>query len=188
MALAVAEKGYAKVVVADVHQRAGVSRKTFYAHFDGKEDCFLAAYDATVDIVLDGIAAAVACAGHDVFAAGEAAATTYTALLADNPALARTFLVEVMGAGPAALRRRRAVHQRFADQLAGIHALVRQRWPEVPEPPAHRFLAAVGATNELVSGALLTDGPEAIRGMAGVVLDVQIGLLVGHDTAARLLA
>src|SRR6516164_1797887 len=52
MVQAVAEKGYARVAVTDVVERAGVSRKTFYEQFANKDDCFLAAYDATVDDLL----------------------------------------------------------------------------------------------------------------------------------------
>ena len=43
MAGVVADKGYARVAVADVIDHAGVSRKTFYEHFANKEACFLAA-------------------------------------------------------------------------------------------------------------------------------------------------
>jgi AcrR family transcriptional regulator len=42
---AVAEKGYRAMTVADVISRAGLSRKTFYEHFDNKQECFLATYD-----------------------------------------------------------------------------------------------------------------------------------------------
>ena len=48
MVQVVAEKGYGRVAVADVIERAGVSRKTFYEQFSNKDDCFVAAYDATV--------------------------------------------------------------------------------------------------------------------------------------------
>ena len=48
MADAVAENGYAATTIADVVSRAGVSRKTFYEHFDGKQECFLALYDAGI--------------------------------------------------------------------------------------------------------------------------------------------
>src|SRR4051794_32391335 len=48
----VAEKGYARTTVADVIERAGVSRKTFYEHFRDKETCFLAAYDTGVEVLL----------------------------------------------------------------------------------------------------------------------------------------
>jgi AcrR family transcriptional regulator len=41
-----AELGYREVSVQDVLERAGVSRPTFYEHFENKEDCFLAAFDS----------------------------------------------------------------------------------------------------------------------------------------------
>src|SRR3954463_12165075 len=59
MAHAVLEKGYVHTTVADVLTRARVSRETFYEHFDGKEDCFLAVYDLSVDLLIETIAAAV---------------------------------------------------------------------------------------------------------------------------------
>src|SRR5215208_4754465 len=52
MAQVVADKGYGAATVADVIERAGVSRKTFYEHFKDKEACFLAAFDTAVEIVL----------------------------------------------------------------------------------------------------------------------------------------
>ena len=45
MAQVVAERGYPATTVADVVERAGVSRRTFYEQFADKEACFLAAYD-----------------------------------------------------------------------------------------------------------------------------------------------
>ena len=58
MADAVASKGYAGTTVADVVAGAGVSRKTFYEHFRDKEECFLAAFDAGVDLLLAAIVGA----------------------------------------------------------------------------------------------------------------------------------
>src|SRR5450756_132950 len=40
-----AERGAANVTVAHVVARSGVSRRTFYELFSGREDCFLAAFD-----------------------------------------------------------------------------------------------------------------------------------------------
>jgi AcrR family transcriptional regulator/DNA-binding MarR family transcriptional regulator len=40
-----AERGAANVSVANVVERAGVSRRTFYELFNDREDCFLAAFD-----------------------------------------------------------------------------------------------------------------------------------------------
>ena len=186
MAAAVAEKGYANVAVADVIERAGVSRKTFYEHFANKEDCFLAAYDAGVDILVAAIDEAVAAPAPDWIAAATAGTRAYLETLAANPSLARTFLVEVLAAGPAALERRSAVHARFAAQTASIIATAREDIPELPELPAYAFLACVGAINELVTEELRRRGPEALPALLGPALDVQFGLLIGRELAARL--
>ena len=45
MLRATAQLGHREVSVQDVLDRAGVSRPTFYEHFENKEDCFLAAFD-----------------------------------------------------------------------------------------------------------------------------------------------
>src|SRR5881397_3037051 len=53
MAHVVADQGYGATSVADVIPRAGVSRKTFYVHFRDKLDCFLAAYEMGVEVLLE---------------------------------------------------------------------------------------------------------------------------------------
>src|SRR6516164_10070200 len=73
MVQSVAEKGYARVAVADVVERAGVSRKTFYEQFANKEECFLAAYDDGVDRLLAAIDAALATLAPDWLAAARRA-------------------------------------------------------------------------------------------------------------------
>src|SRR3954452_4843265 len=113
MARVVAAKGFGATSVADVIARAGVSRKTFYVHFRDKLDCFLAAYDLGVEVLL----ATVRAAGEDEtdpIAVARARTRAYLATLSSEPDFARTFLLEVSAAGPEALERRRAVHRQFA--------------------------------------------------------------------------
>src|SRR3954470_7596658 len=55
----VAAKGYAATSVADVLALAGVSRRTFYEHFEDKEACFLAAYDSGAEAIFEAMADAV---------------------------------------------------------------------------------------------------------------------------------
>jgi AcrR family transcriptional regulator len=184
MADATATKGYANVAVADVIERAGVSRRSFYEHFSNKEECFLAAYDAGVEGLLDAIAEAEEAAqggrdGVGLLAAARAGTEVYLQLLADNPAFARTFLVEVLGAGPAALARRDAVHERFAQRLAEAHAAIADAAGGLPAPAPYIFRAAVGAIHELVTQRLLEDGPEALPRLLGPILEVELRLLGG---------
>ena len=55
---AVADKGYAAATIDDIVRDAGVSKKTFYEHFSDKLDCFLAAYEAASDELLEHVRAA----------------------------------------------------------------------------------------------------------------------------------
>jgi AcrR family transcriptional regulator len=186
MVRAVAEKGYVRVAVADVVERAGVSRKTFYEQFSNKEDCFLAAYDAGVDGLLAAIDDALAELAPDWLAAARRAVEVYLARMAANPGFARAFLIEVLGAGPAALARRDIVQARFADQLAAIHRRARADIPEIPELAPHTFRAAVGAVNELVTAHVLERGAETLPELTDAILDVHLALLVGRELAQRI--
>jgi AcrR family transcriptional regulator len=152
MAEAVAEKGYAATTVADVVARAGVSRRTFYEHFSDKEDCFLAAYDAGVDLLLGHLVEeATAAEGLGWPERARRGVRAYLDVLAAEPAFARTFLIEVLAAGPRALARRAEVHARFVDLLRAQTALAREDHPGLREPPPEAFAAIVGGVNEVVS-------------------------------------
>jgi AcrR family transcriptional regulator len=146
---AVAEKGYSGATVADVVSKAGVSRKTFYEHFRDKEECFLAAYDEGVALLMDQvrIAGEGATNFHDRMRARTRA---YLTLLVEEPAFARAYLIEVFAAGDAALERRREVHRRFANFARELNEQARREFPEMPEVPEEVFVAAFGAINELL--------------------------------------
>jgi AcrR family transcriptional regulator len=144
MAEVVALRGYGRATVADVIEHAGVSRKTFYEHFSDKEECFLAAYDAGVEVLM-----ATMRAGDDPVAA-------YLNTLAAEPAFARTFLIEIGAAGPRAIARRREVHDAFA-RLIG----------DRPEA-----LACVGAINEVVIRAVSAGRTAALPALHAFVAGV----------------
>jgi AcrR family transcriptional regulator len=178
MAEAVGAKGYGPVAVADVIARAGVSRKTFYEHFDNKEECFLAAYDAGVELMLEAIDAAIRdAAASGPLAIARAGTARYLETLAANPAFARTFLIEVLAAGPRALARRAQVHARFADQLAAIHRAARGGTPS-SDPPPHVFRACVGAIHEIVTDHVLRHGAATLPSLLEALVDVERALLL----------
>ncbi len=170
MVEAVAADGYADTPVAGVIRRAGVSRATFYEHFAGKEDCFLAAFDE----VAGGLAAHVSQAASGegeadraadtVLARLDAALGAYLEALASQPTVARTFLIEVYGAGPAALKRRTEVLGRFADLVAGIAG--------VGDDPQRRFAceALTGALSSMVTMRIALDEPEGIPALRAPML------------------
>jgi AcrR family transcriptional regulator len=59
MARSVARRGYAEATVAETIAHAGVSRSTFYEHFAGKEECFLAAFRELAPVLAEELIEAV---------------------------------------------------------------------------------------------------------------------------------
>jgi AcrR family transcriptional regulator len=125
--------------VERVAARAGVSRRTFYEQFDGRDDLFA----HTLDLAARGLHARVeaALAGE-----GDDAARLRRGLgalldgLAEQPRLARLCVVTVLSAGPDALARRDAWMARFAELLDG---LARERGEALPPLTAEGLVGAV---------------------------------------------
>ncbi|MET0304719.1 MAG: TetR/AcrR family transcriptional regulator [Solirubrobacterales bacterium] len=104
LADAVAEKGYAAVTLTDIVKHAKVSRRVFYANFEGKEQCFLAAFEVVLSHLHELVAEEVV--GVDGWPQQAIAATRATlAFLSSEPDLARLCLVESRSAGPAVTAR-----------------------------------------------------------------------------------
>jgi AcrR family transcriptional regulator len=166
MVAAVARRGYAATTITDVVREARVSRRTFYEHFPDKEACFLAAYDALSDGVLGVIATAAreATTWEERILAGVHA---YLQALASRPEVARVFTVEILGAGPAALARRREVLRRFAATIQAEVEAARAAGAPVPPLGDRAALALTGAIHELVLAALERSGDERQRGRRG---------------------
>jgi AcrR family transcriptional regulator len=144
LAAAVAEKGYAAVTLADVTREAKVSRRVFYANFESKEQCFLAAFDVVVahlrELVVDAVEG-IPDWPHRAIAAARAVLT----FLASEPDLARLCLVESRGAGP-------AVTARFNEAVGEMAPLLRQGRSE--RPSAERPLP--DSTEDSTIGSLVS--------------------------------
>src|SRR5882757_4054349 len=52
------EEGYQKTTVSLIGQRAAVSKSDFYKHFESKDDCFFAAYEAAMEQLRAAVVAA----------------------------------------------------------------------------------------------------------------------------------
>jgi AcrR family transcriptional regulator len=107
MAEAVSEHGYAETSIADVIARAGVSRKTFYQQFDGKDECFAVAYGQEMERLLEVTLSAFEAEGPPWARRLRAALTALCGALAGNPEVARLCFVEGLDAGPITTARRR---------------------------------------------------------------------------------
>ena len=149
MAAVLAEKAYSTVTIADVARQARVSKRTFYEHFADKEACFIAVYATLSDIVLK--ATFDATAGNLPWATKLRASTrAYLSTLESQPALTRTLMMDIYAAGPEALKIRRQVQKRFADQLRRLVALSPKDGPKKTRLSQAMATAVIGGINELV--------------------------------------
>lgn len=173
-----AEQGFPAVTIADVVERARVSREAFYHHFDDKEACFVAACDEGAEVMFARIRGAVASLdGEDVAGARlRAGLRAYLDFVAAEPEFARCFTIDCFAAGPNALAMRAAAHERFASMHRAWHRRLRKRKPELPRASNAVYPAMVGATYELVLALVregrTADAPRLERTLAPLLLSM----------------
>jgi AcrR family transcriptional regulator len=179
---AVADKGFASTTVADVVTLAGVSRRTFYEHFTQIEDCFLAAYELGVSVLLDAVRAALRPLPRDDWRQRAAAAIdAYLLAMADSPSgAAWSYSIEVLGAGRKALAMRANVLSQWAGQWRALHELRLVHEPGVPAVDDDTLLGLVGGIEELVRECLRTRGARHLPEVAPAATRLALRVL---DTA-----
>jgi AcrR family transcriptional regulator len=135
-----AEQGYEATKIADVVRRAHVARKTLYDNFSGKEELFLAAFDATLaDAEAQIVEACEPIAAEDWEARTEAGLRAVLGFVAANPAASKLWLVEAPAATPEAAARYHATLENFIARLRGAA-------PPGPSRPVTLEEALVGGT------------------------------------------
>lgn len=148
MADVVQAKAFGTITIADIVRTAGVSKRSFYEHFDSKEACFLALYAATSASALRKLREALDADlpwEHQI----ERGLQAYFEHLAAGPGLLRALFVDIHFLGEAGAKARREVMRGLADFLMETvngQAINSQ----APLLTPTRAMAAVGAINELV--------------------------------------
>jgi AcrR family transcriptional regulator/DNA-binding MarR family transcriptional regulator len=176
----VEEVGYGRMTVAQVISRAKVSRKTFYEIFADREDCFLQALGQMVSQVGKLVQESYEqeTAWRDGIRAG---LTTLLVFLDQEPALARLFLVEVLGAGPRVLERRAEV----LEDLAEVVDRGRSVTNAVREPPEVAAEGVVGAVLAVLHRRALEDGEGRFTCLLGPLMNIIVLPYLGVRTASK---
>lgn len=177
----VAANGYRATTITEVVKVASVSTRDFYELFDGKEDCFLAAFDVVRVHLEDLIRAAAATATdwpHRVVAAIRAALEFFAA----EPALARFCLLEAVGATPTiAIRFRQAVLD-AAPALAEGRAELAEPDSMLPETED----AILGGIVSLATRSIIAGETEKLLELLPDFVDFALGPYLGAERAAEL--
>jgi AcrR family transcriptional regulator len=162
----VAEHGYNAVSVEKLTSRARISKRDFYKHFAGKEECFLAAYDIIVSHSVCGIVAAAE--GEEEWRERlRLGFLAFADQLASSPEAARLALVEAFTAGAVAVERMQRTNRLFEALVARNLALAEDA-PRLP-PLVVKGIVAGGsrlARARLLSGhprQLTLDGDELLQ-------------------------
>jgi AcrR family transcriptional regulator len=175
-----ARVGYADATAEAIAREAGMSKATFYEHFDNKEDCICALFDTAAETLLGAIGGAASdSAGPELSPSDRyrESVVAFLEVLAEHPDYSQTLLVEIIGAGPRAIERRDRV-------LAAFAAYIDQRNAEdaaaglVPRlaSPDDAF-AIVGAVVELASRQIRNAEPADVRDLTPVVERLITGML-----------
>lgn len=126
MVEAVARHGFAGTTLNELVALAGVSKTTFYKHFDSKQECFLAAFDAIVAEVAERIGATFREPG-DFRERLTRALTAFMEIAAAEPRAASLAAVDSLTLGQAGVASRERGSEAF--QL-----MVRQSFDHSPSP------------------------------------------------------
>ena len=179
----VAARGYPATTITEIVKLASVSTRDFYEHFGGKEECFLAAFDAVRDHLEELLAAAAASQPdwpHQLIAALGAALDFFAA----EPDLARLCLVEPVSATPTiAIRFREAV-------LACVPALDKGR-SEMGDgaalPPSTED-SLLGGIVSLTTRSILAGETENLPALLPDLVEFTLSPYLGAERAAELAA
>lgn len=155
-----ASRGYATTSVDAVCQHAGVSTKSFYEIYDGKESLFLDVYEH----LLRQIGAAILPVADEAgLPERERAARRTAALLhglLDDPRVGRLLIIEAPGLTPAIEQRRRLANRQIAGMIEQMAVARVRRGTARPGDHRRGGLAIVGAISEILADWLLDDAPD----------------------------
>jgi AcrR family transcriptional regulator len=179
-ARALAEQGYAGLTVKHVIEAAGVSRTTFYANFDDKRDCVLAAHRDVFERLLALLLRACA-AERDWPHKIRAAVAALFVFAEEAPDEVRLLTLD-------ALATDLTVARQVVDSNAHLAALLREGRRHTPlgdDLPDLTEEALIGAVSAVVAGRLLDPGARLPRDLEPEVVQLVLTPYVGSGEAAR---
>jgi AcrR family transcriptional regulator len=169
--------------VALIGQRAAVSKSDFYKHFESKDDCFVAAYDAAIERIREQIVTACeAATGEEWVDRVEAAISALLDLFDQEPALAGIALVEGLRAG-------RDIYDRYQAALESFVPILGRGAPQpragsaVPEATAE---AVIGGVASLLSSRILAGDGERLSELFPEILQFTLASYLGAEEARRI--
>lgn len=174
LAASIAQRGYRETTVSDIVRHAKTSKRTFYAHFTGKDAALLELLEADNVAMIAGIRAAVDPAA-DWRVQVQQAVDAYVTAIETNPALTLAWIREFPALGEAVRPVQRQGMRLFTDMLVDITSSPGFRRAGMQTVSRQTALILLGGLRELTAHTL-EDG-EDIRGITETAVAAGVALV-----------
>lgn len=180
-ATALAAHGYAELTVEQILGEAGVSRTTFYEHFDNKRDCVLVAHEVAFGRLAAGLKRACAAEGEwpGKVAAAVAAAIDYATAV---PEEAQLLVLDAIGTEPVLARQAVA----STDGLIGLLRSGREQSERAAGLPELTERALVGAMTSVIGARLVAGQADTLPALKPQLVELVLMPYVGLEEARRI--
>jgi AcrR family transcriptional regulator len=175
---AVAEHGYNATTIGRITAAAKISRRTFYEYFEGKEDCFIAAYE----MVDDHVRSSMLAAGDPAESWPEQVRARLAALLdvlSRDLAVARFYLTEPLAAGG-------EIAARYRDAMQLLAATIRPAAGPAGIDVEVRDQVLMGGIATLIARRLNAGEPSRLRELLPDLTELALAPYLGREEARRL--
>lgn len=179
----VGEGGYGNVSIRSLVAAAGVSSRVFYKFFDTLEDCCVAAFEKEVSRLRPVLAEAYRSEEEWPLQV-RAALAALLAQFADWPHLARLLTVEPFAAGPALVRR----HKALLEELAPCLREGRQRRSGAEPLPETAERGILGAVNSMIGREVMAGRGEDLLSLLPDLTQFVLTPYLGAAEARRVVA
>jgi AcrR family transcriptional regulator len=176
----VADRGYRRTTIELIARTARVALTTFYEHFESKEQCFLAAFDESVDAAGEVFAELVDPELDWTDQISTGLEVLLEMVVTETPR-ATLCLVEAQAAGPAALARYQEMLERLAPKLREGRALN----PRSARLPDGLEVAIAGGIAWLIHQRLVAGEAAEIKALLPEMLQIALTPYVGEVEAGR---
>lgn len=183
LAETVAKRGYRGTTIENIVKRAGVSRGTFYEHFENRESCLLAGFEETIAELRGRVETAIA-GEQDWPRQVVACLRTLLDYIAEQPAAARTYLVEIVSAGPEALKRYEDALQELGREIERGRAVA----DDARELPDTLEDSIVGGMVWMVHQRLVRGEADQVPSLLPTMIELALAPYLGDAEAAAIAA
>jgi AcrR family transcriptional regulator len=178
----VAKRGYQGTTIEHIVKRAGISRATFYEHFENREDCLLAGFADAEKELHRRVAKATETGEWPKRV--RAGLSVFVECCATEPALARTCLVEAVTAGPVAMER----YERALTSFTPLFREGREHLDAAGDLPDDLEDLIIGGVVWMVHQRLLRNEIDEIPGLLPTMLEFALVPYLGEARAAEVIA